>query len=52
MELRKTMSHGSTWAVCLDATRLSTREYQSGPIMNVDSQMRGWLAPVVPRWGA
>ena len=44
---RKEMAMSTTWATSVDATRFSGKDWQRGPVCNVESQKFAWMAPVV-----
>ena len=48
LALRESMAGCSTVATSVDATRLSGRDWQCGPICNVTGQQYAWMSPVVP----
>ena len=47
LSTREAMAHGTTWASSVDATRFSGKDWQAGPLCNVDTQKYAWMAPVV-----
>ena len=44
---RRAMTPSTTWAVSVDATRFSKKDWQCGHICNVDTQQYAWMQPVV-----
>ena len=45
--LRTVSADSDTVAASVDASRFSRKEYQVGPVCNVETKMYAWMSPVV-----